>query len=154
MSHVVVIGAGQAGCALTAKLRNAGFDGKITLIGEEPVPPYQRPPLSKAYLLGEMEEERLYLRPLEFYAENAIDLRMGAAVEAVDVAAKTVSVGGEVIGYFPSPWWRCQTAFCNASPARRPRILCVRCMRGKASISARAWAWSACWATAPSPERF
>lgn len=99
MSHVVVIGAGQAGCALTAKLRNLGFDGAITLIGEEPVPPYQRPPLSKAYLLGEMEEDRLYLRPLEFYAENAIDLRMGAAVEAVDVAAKTVTVGGDVLGY-------------------------------------------------------
>jgi len=99
MTHIVVIGAGQAGCALTAKLRGLGFDGQITLIGEEPVPPYQRPPLSKAYLLGEMAEERLYLRPLEFYAENAIDLRMGAAVEAVDVAAKTVSVGGEVIGY-------------------------------------------------------
>jgi len=99
MSHVVVIGAGQAGCALTAKLRNLGFDGDITLIGEEPVPPYQRPPLSKAYLLGEMEEERLYLRPLEFYAENAIELRLGAAVEAVDVAAKTVTVGGDVLGY-------------------------------------------------------
>ncbi len=99
MSQVVVIGAGQAGYALTAKLRNMGFDGQITLIGEEPVPPYQRPPLSKAYLLGEMEEERLYLRPLEFYAENAIDLRMGAAVEAVDLAAKTVTVGSDVIGY-------------------------------------------------------
>ena len=99
MSHVVVIGAGQAGCALTAKLRNLGFDGDITLIGEEPVPPYQRPPLSKAYLLGEMEEERLYLRPTEFYAENGIELRLGAAVEAVDVAAKTVTVGGDVLGY-------------------------------------------------------
>lgn len=99
MSHVVVIGAGQAGCALTAKLRNLGFDGDITLIGEEPVPPYQRPPLSKAYLLGEMEEERLYLRPTEFYAENGITLRLGAAVDAVDVAAKTVTVGGDVLGY-------------------------------------------------------
>ncbi len=99
MTHIVVIGAGQAGCALTAKLRNSEFDGEITLIGEEPVPPYQRPPLSKAYLLGEMEEERLYLRPREFYDENGISLRLGAAVDAVDVAAKTVSVGGDLISY-------------------------------------------------------
>jgi 3-phenylpropionate/trans-cinnamate dioxygenase ferredoxin reductase subunit len=52
--RVVVVGGGQAGAALAAKLRNDGFAGAITLIGEEPVPPYQRPPLSKKYLLGEM----------------------------------------------------------------------------------------------------
>ena len=63
MTHIVVIGAGQAGLSLVAKLRSAGFDGDITLIGAEDVPPYQRPPLSKAYLLGDMTEERLYLRP-------------------------------------------------------------------------------------------
>jgi len=60
MSHIVVVGAGQAGASLVAKLRNEGFDGAITLIGEETAPPYQRPPLSKAYLLGDMELERLY----------------------------------------------------------------------------------------------
>ena len=63
MSHVVVIGAGQAGSSLVARLRAKGFDGQITLLGEEPLPPYQRPPLSKAYLLGEMEPDRLLLRP-------------------------------------------------------------------------------------------
>ena len=68
MSHIVVIGAGQAGASLVARLRNDGFDGTITLIGAEPHPPYQRPPLSKAYLLGEMEKERLFLRPESFYA--------------------------------------------------------------------------------------
>ena len=62
MSHIVVIGAGQAGSSLVAKLRKDGFDGAITLIGAEQALPYQRPPLSKAYLLGEMEVERLYLR--------------------------------------------------------------------------------------------
>ena len=61
MAGVVVIGAGQAGAALVAKLRGEGYEGAITLIGEEPVPPYQRPPLSKKYLLGEMALERLYL---------------------------------------------------------------------------------------------
>ena len=63
MSHIVVVGAGQAGASLVAKLRNEGFDGEITLIGEETAPPYQRPPLSKAYLLGDMELCLLYTSP-------------------------------------------------------------------------------------------
>ena len=99
MRHVVVIGAGQAGAACVARLRSKGYEGRITLIGEEPVPPYQRPPLSKAYLLGEMPLERLYLRPESFYAENGIELRLGARVEAIDPAAKTVTVEGETLAY-------------------------------------------------------
>jgi 3-phenylpropionate/trans-cinnamate dioxygenase ferredoxin reductase component len=99
MTHVVVIGAGQAGAALVAKLRALGHAGEITLIGEEPAPPYQRPPLSKAYLLGEMEEERLWLRSPEFYAEQNITLRLGQKVTAIDTAARTVTVGGQVIAY-------------------------------------------------------
>jgi 3-phenylpropionate/trans-cinnamate dioxygenase ferredoxin reductase subunit len=99
MSHIVVIGAGQAGSSLVAKLRKDGFDGEITLIGAEKHLPYQRPPLSKAYLLGEMELERLFLRPESFYAENNITLRLGVAVTAIDAAAKTVSLGDEVIAY-------------------------------------------------------
>lgn len=100
MTHVVVVGAGQAGCALVAKLRAEGFDGRITLIGAESVPPYQRPPLSKAYLLGEMELERLFLRPAAFYADHGIDLRLSATVERIDPAARTVTLtGGEVLAY-------------------------------------------------------
>jgi 3-phenylpropionate/trans-cinnamate dioxygenase ferredoxin reductase subunit len=99
MSHIVVVGAGQAGASLVAKLRKDGFDGDITLIGAEPVPPYQRPPLSKAYLLGEMAEERLYLRPAEFYADQNITLRTDATVTSIDAAAKTVMLGDEVIQY-------------------------------------------------------
>lgn len=99
MTHIVVIGAGQAGSSLTAKLRNSGFDGQITLIGEEPVPPYQRPPLSKAYLLGEMEEERLYLRPASFYDDNRIELRLGSAVTGIDLDAGTVSLGDDALRY-------------------------------------------------------
>ena len=76
MSHIVVIGAGQAGSSLVVKLRNLGFDGDVTLIGAEPVPPYQRPPLSKKYLLGEVELERLYLRPEAFYGEHNIKLNL------------------------------------------------------------------------------
>jgi 3-phenylpropionate/trans-cinnamate dioxygenase ferredoxin reductase subunit len=100
MTHVVVVGAGQAGCALCAKLRAEGFDGQITLLGEEPVPPYQRPPLSKAYLMGEMELERLFLRPAAFYADHAIALRTGTRVGGINTAARTVTLsGGEVLSY-------------------------------------------------------
>ena len=99
MTHVVVIGAGQAGSSLVAKLRNSGFEGEVTLIGEETAPPYQRPPLSKAYLLGEMELERLYLRPESFYGDNNITLRLGTSVQAIDPAAKTLSVGDETLSY-------------------------------------------------------
>lgn len=99
MSHIVVIGAGQAGSSLVAKLRKDGFEGEITLIGAEEALPYQRPPLSKAYLLGEMELERLFLRPESFYAENNITLRLGTRVTGIDPAAKTVSIGDEMITY-------------------------------------------------------
>ncbi len=99
MAHFVIVGGGQAGASLVAKLRSEGFDGRITLVCEEPVPPYQRPPLSKAYLLGEMEEARLYLRPETFYADQNIELRLGQRVTAIDPAAKTVTVGGETLAY-------------------------------------------------------
>jgi 3-phenylpropionate/trans-cinnamate dioxygenase ferredoxin reductase subunit len=97
--RIVIVGAGQAGAALAAKLRALGHQGTITLIGAEPAPPYQRPPLSKAYLLGEMEEERLWLRAPDFWAEQNIALKLGQPVSAIDPAAKTVTVGDEVIQY-------------------------------------------------------
>ena len=112
MSKVVVIGAGQAGSSLVAKLRSLGFEGDITLIGEETDPPYQRPPLSKAYLLGEMDRERLYLRPEKFYEEQNIILKLGTPVAGLNTAAKTVSVGGETISYD-------QLAFTTGSIPRR-----------------------------------
>lgn len=99
MAHVVIVGAGQAGAACAAKLRALGFDGAITIIGEEPAPPYQRPPLSKGYLMGEMEEERLWLRSADFYADQGITLRLGRRADALDTAARVVTVGGEAIPY-------------------------------------------------------
>ena len=99
MSHIVVIGAGQAGVALAAKLRSAGHEGAITVVGEEAAPPYQRPPLSKAYLMGEMAEERLYLRSAEFYESQKITLRLGQKVSAIDAVAKTVTVGNDTLLY-------------------------------------------------------
>jgi 3-phenylpropionate/trans-cinnamate dioxygenase ferredoxin reductase subunit len=112
MPHVAIVGAGQAGASLAARLRTLGWDGEITIFGEEPVPPYQRPPLSKKYLLGEMEEERLYLRPEAFYGEQHIALRLGAPVTAVDPAAKRLAVGGAEV-----PWD--QLALVTGSVPRR-----------------------------------
>ena len=99
MTHIAVIGAGQAGASLVAKLRSEGFEGDITLIGAEAVPPYQRPPLSKAYLLGDMTLERLFLRPQSFYDENDIALRLGTQVTAIDTSAKTIAIGDELLSY-------------------------------------------------------
>jgi 3-phenylpropionate/trans-cinnamate dioxygenase ferredoxin reductase subunit len=99
MSDIVVIGAGQAGSSLVAKLRALSHEGKITLIGEEPVPPYQRPPLSKKYLLGDMELERLYLRPESFYAGNGIELLTGTPVQSIDRTRKVVVTADREISY-------------------------------------------------------
>jgi 3-phenylpropionate/trans-cinnamate dioxygenase ferredoxin reductase component len=97
--RVVIVGAGQAGAALAAKLRTLGHQGEIVLLGDEPSPPYQRPPLSKAYLLGEMEVERLWLRAPEFWVEHGVEVRLGQPVSAIDPVAKTVTVGGETLVY-------------------------------------------------------
>src|SRR6185295_1382713 len=86
--RIAIIGAGQAGGQTAYSLRQAGFAGAITLIGDEPAPPYQRPPLSKAYLKGELEEDRLYLKPIEYYAEHNVDLITGNAAAAADKAAQ------------------------------------------------------------------
>ncbi|SFD02171.1 NAD(P)/FAD-dependent oxidoreductase [Tropicimonas isoalkanivorans] len=99
MSGIVVVGAGQAGAALVAKLRAEGFAGPLTLIGEEPVPPYQRPPLSKKYLLKEMDLERLFLRPESFYAENGITLKTDCRVDAIDPTERVVWTGGQALHY-------------------------------------------------------
>ena len=93
------MGAGQAGSSCVAKLRNSGFGGQITLIGEESVPPYQRPPLSKAYLLGDMALERMFLRPETFYSENNIELRMSTRVDAINASEQTILIGDETLHY-------------------------------------------------------
>src|SRR6056300_159872 len=99
MSGTIIIGAGQAGSAVAAKLRNLGYEGNISLIGAETSPPYQRPPLSKKYMLGEMELERLYLRPIDFYETNNIALRLGTKVDSIDTTEQSISVQGETLSY-------------------------------------------------------
>ena len=100
MAGIVVIGAGQAGATTVEKLRAGGYQGELTLIGDEPHPPYQRPPLSKKYLLGEMEVERLYLRPPSFYTDNDITLLTGETVTSIDRDTCTIELAsGQTIPY-------------------------------------------------------
>src|SRR5262245_36285071 len=97
---VAIVGGGLAGVSAAAALREAGFDGAVRLIGAEPQPPYNRPPLSKAYLRGEVRFEDQLVNPVRFYAEHDIELRLGARVTAIDPRLKTVQLdGGERIPY-------------------------------------------------------
>src|SRR5215469_7829826 len=90
MDRIVIIGAGQAGVQAAASLRAEGFTGSLALIGDEPYPPYQRPPLSKAYLAGEFARERLFLKPESFFTEARCDLRVKTAATRIDRRAKQV----------------------------------------------------------------
>ena len=84
MSHFVIVGAGQAGIKAAETLRMKGHDGDILLVGEENWPPYQRPPLSKAYLKGELSEDRLFLKAADYYEKAKIALITGSRVAAID----------------------------------------------------------------------
>ena len=112
MSGIVIVGGGQAAASTAAKLRSLGYQGDITLLGEEPVAPYQRPPLSKAYLLGDMPLERLTLRGAEFWDEHRITLRLCTRVEAIDATQKQVRFGSEQLSYD-------DLVICTGAPPRR-----------------------------------
>ncbi|WP_216331038.1 FAD-dependent oxidoreductase [Rhizobium sp. X9] len=98
--RLVIVGAGQAAFALAAKLRALKDERPITIIGSEDAYPYQRPPLSKKYLLGEMSFDRLMFRPVEWYAENNVDIRLSTWVEEIDRAAKSLRMqDGSTLSY-------------------------------------------------------
>src|SRR5438067_2138809 len=98
--RIVIIGAGQAAAQAVATLSSEGFTGAVTVIGDEPYPPYQRPPLSKAYMAGDFVRERLFLKPDSFYAESHCELRLGVAATAIDRPKKTVALSdGRSIAY-------------------------------------------------------
>ena len=97
---VVIVGAGHAGFQLAASLRQHGFDGAIALIGDEPVLPYQRPPLSKDYLSGKINLDLLLMRPEAFYRDHRIDYLPGTRVSEIDRVGKTVRLSsGDRLGY-------------------------------------------------------
>lgn len=99
MSRVIIVGGGQAGSALAVKLRALGHEGPLTVFGQEPVLPYERPPLSKSYLLGKVERDRLLLRPSSFYAEQGIDIVTEHTVTAIDRENREVIAAGRRFGY-------------------------------------------------------
>lgn len=90
--HVVILGAGHAGGTAAALLRQYGHRGPVTLVGDEPLAPYQRPPLSKAWLKGEADGDSLALKPAEWYAEAGIDFRPSLKAVRLDRAARTVAL--------------------------------------------------------------
>ncbi|HWF76506.1 MAG TPA: FAD-dependent oxidoreductase, partial [Caulobacteraceae bacterium] len=87
---VLIVGGGHAGGSAAAFLRQYGYEGPITVIGEEPIAPYQRPPLSKAWLKGEADADSLALKPLEFYAEADIDFRPNLRAVKLERSARKV----------------------------------------------------------------
>ena len=92
MEHMVIVGGGQAGGQAVETLRRRGHQGPVTLIGEEALLPYQRPPLSKKFLAGALERDRLLIRHAEHYAEHAIDMRLGFAAVNIDRTRQRVEM--------------------------------------------------------------
>src|SRR5260221_6606623 len=100
VERFVIIGAGQAAAQAVASLRAEGFAGALSLIGDEPFIPYQRPPLSKTYLMGAFERERLFLKPEHFYKESNCELMLGVHARSIDRKDKTVTLSdGRSIAY-------------------------------------------------------
>jgi 3-phenylpropionate/trans-cinnamate dioxygenase ferredoxin reductase component len=96
----VIVGGGLAGGSAASTLRQEGFDGRIVLIAAEEHPPYERPPLSKEFLRGEQPLEQGFLRPVEWYGEQEIELRMGTRAERIDPGSNAVELeGGERLAY-------------------------------------------------------
>ena len=87
----IIVGGGLTGAIATQTLREEGFDGRITLLGQEPNAPYERPPLSKDYLQGKADRDSIFVHPEPWYAEHEVDLSLGAAVTSLDPAARTVT---------------------------------------------------------------
>ncbi len=110
--RVVIIGAGQAGAQVAISLRQLGFAGSISLLGDEPAPPYQRPPLSKAYMSGEMPLERTLIRSEAYYPKSTIDLHLGARIERIRRDARAIVLGDRELAYDV-------LALCTGTRARR-----------------------------------
>ena len=131
MPTFVIAGASLAGAKAAETLRDEGFDGEIVLLGTELELPYERPPLSKGYLLGQDERASIYVHPEEWYAEHHVDLRLGVTVTAIDRAASAVVASGPG-GTQTLPYDKLLLA-TGASPRRltfpgseRPEVLYLR----------------------------
>ncbi|MGL5912076.1 MAG: FAD-dependent oxidoreductase, partial [Phycicoccus sp.] len=96
---IVIVGAGLAGATAAVELRERGYDGPVVLVGAESHPPYERPPLSKAYLMGNDPFDKALVRPAEWYAEHDVDLRLGVTATALDAGARTVTTDAGELTY-------------------------------------------------------
>jgi 3-phenylpropionate/trans-cinnamate dioxygenase ferredoxin reductase subunit len=128
---VAIVGAGHAGANLAASLRQRGYAGSIALIGDEPDPPYERPPLSKDYLVGEKPFERMLIRPPAFWADRGVTLLLGQEVVEVDREARSLTlVGGGRVGWRQLVW---------AAGGRPRRLSCAgHDLRGVHAVRTRA----------------
>ena len=121
---IIVVGAGLAGGTAVTELREQGYDGRLILIGSEPHPPYERPPLSKGYLLGNDPIADAFVHDAAWYAEHDVDLRLATTVTALDLAAQRDHRGGDA-GVRPAAAGdRLQSRAGSGWPrsrARRPR---------------------------------
>jgi 3-phenylpropionate/trans-cinnamate dioxygenase ferredoxin reductase component len=137
-AEVVLVGGGHAAAAFVNSVRRAGYQGRLTLVSEEPVPPYHRPPLSKKYLSDALPFEQILIRPAAWYSEQNATLRLGAHVERIERAAGCVVLDdGERIGYEQL------VLLTGARPRRLPadiggELQGVLCMRSLADANAMA----------------
>jgi 3-phenylpropionate/trans-cinnamate dioxygenase ferredoxin reductase subunit len=142
---VVIVGAGLAGARCAETLRAEGYDGALTMVGDEQLPPYERPALSKEYLAGRKEEHELLLRPHAAWAEQQIVLRLGQRVVHVDPARRTaVTDTGSELG------WDVLVLATGARPRRLP--FAVPGSEGPSSRE-RTWWWSGAASWAPRSRR-
>ena len=101
----VIVGAGHAGAQAAIALRQQGFAGSIAMIGRDPSPPYERPPLSKEYLAGDKPFERLLIRPEQFWADKNVTLMLGTAVTKIDAETQEIALStGKMFGYGELIW--------------------------------------------------
>jgi 3-phenylpropionate/trans-cinnamate dioxygenase ferredoxin reductase subunit len=102
---VVIVGAGHGGAQCAIALRQHGFEGTVAVIGREPEPPYERPPLSKEYFAREKTFDRLYIRPMHFWEEKGVEMVLSTEVTAVDPATKVLTLSdGSELGYGSLVW--------------------------------------------------
>ncbi len=128
---VLIVGAGQAGAQVALSLRQLGYAGDIGVLGAEAEAPYERPPLSKEYLLGEIGADALQLRPPEFWPGRSIDLRVSARIVAVRPEAhQAITEAGETIDYGVMVWAAGGEA--RRLPCHRPDLAGVHLLRTRA----------------------
>ncbi len=132
---VIIVGGGHGGAQAAIALRQNGYSGPVTIIGREDEPPYERPPLSKEYMAGEKEFERIYIRPRAFWEEKQVELLLGHSVEAVDPAAKSVTLDDGSTRSYASLIWA-----AGGDPRRLPLpggdLKGVHCVRNRADADA------------------